>query len=265
MKIISKPEVLLLKNTKSDKIFNHNKFPGMKKLEAINIFKRFQSRVVVNNLSLFFQSGEITGLLGPNGAGKTTTFNLIVGLIKPDAGNIFYNNLDITAFPVFKRARSGISFLPQEISIFKNLTVRENLLAVSQFHNLSDKIIQENLALLGLEKQQNLKAGLLSGGERRRLEIARCLLFKPDFLLLDEPFAGIDPIQIDDLKTILLDLKNREIGIIITDHNVREIFEIANRAYIISQGMLIFSGECSQLVNNQRVINEFLGKEFRWN
>jgi len=237
----------------------------MKKLEAVNIFKRFQSRVVIDHLSLEFCSGEVVGLLGPNGAGKTTTFNIIVGLVRPDDGRVIFNSQEITTLPVFKRARKGLSFLPQEISIFKNLTVYQNLEIVAQFHQLPSKLIDENLAMMGLTEFSRRKAGLLSGGERRRLEIARCLLFKPDFLLLDEPFAGIDPIQIDDLKTIILDLKNRNIGVIITDHNVRDILEIASRAYIINEGRLIFSGDSNSLINNQRVRNEFLGREFRWN
>lgn len=238
----------------------------MKRLEGQQISKSFKNRLVVNNVSMAVSQGEIIGLLGPNGAGKTTTFLMILGIHRPDTGRIVLNGKEITREPVYVRAREGISFLPQEPSIFKGLTVKENIMAIMQMHPKRRKIdINKVLTEMGLSELVNRKAILLSGGERRRLEIARSLVLSPDFLLLDEPFAGIDPIQIKELQTLIISLKQKGIGIIITDHNVREILKITDRSYIINRGEVIFQGIPENLINNERVKNEYLGKEFRWN
>ncbi len=238
----------------------------MKSLEGINIRKTFNRRLVVDNIVIKVYPGEIIGLLGPNGAGKTTTFLMILGIHKPDSGAIFLNGKDITTEPVYIRARLGISFLPQEPSIFKGLTVRENIAAIIDMHKEkrsldTDRILDE----MGLFELANRKAYVLSGGERRRLEIARSLVLSPDFLLLDEPFAGIDPIQIKEIQRLIKKFKEKGLGIIITDHNVREILKITDRSYIINKGEVIFQGDSKKLIANERVKNEYLGKEFRWN
>ena len=238
----------------------------MKKLEIENIRKSFKKRVVVENVSIRVEEGEIVGLLGPNGAGKTTTFLIILGLHKPDGGRIRLNDRDITQYPVYVRSRMGISFLPQEPSVFKGLTVRENILAIMEMFQKDgadgiDRVLDE-MGLLDLENQ---KAQLLSGGERRRLEIARSLILSPDFLLLDEPFAGIDPIQITELREIIKTFRQKKLGIIITDHNVREILKITDRSYIINHGQVIFEGNSQDLLADGRVKKEYLGEEFRWN
>ena len=240
----------------------------MKRLEGNNISKSFKNRLVVNKVSLAVNQGEIIGLLGPNGAGKTTTFLMILGIYKPETGSIFLDDKDITREPVYIRAREGISFLPQEPSIFKGLTVKENILAIMDMHpggKSKSLTIDKILAEMGLTQLANKKAYVLSGGERRRLEIARSLVLSPDFLLLDEPFAGIDPIQIKELQNLIIKLKEKELGVIITDHNVREILKITNRSYIINRGEVIFQGDSKELIANERVKNEYLGKEFRWN
>jgi lipopolysaccharide export system ATP-binding protein len=240
----------------------------MKRLEGKNISKSFKERLVVNNISLTVHQGEVIGLLGPNGAGKTTTFLMILGIHKPDAGEILLDDTDITREPVYKRARMGIGFLPQEPSIFKGLTVKENVLAIISMHpglRSKDAAVDSILEEMGINHLKNRKAALLSGGERRRLEIARSLILSPDFLLLDEPFAGIDPIQIKEIQSLIIKLKEKKLGIIITDHNVREILKITNRSYIINKGEVIFQGDSKKLITNERVKNEYLGKEFRWN
>lgn len=238
----------------------------MKKLEGINISKSFNRRVVVHGISLKVYQGEIIGLLGPNGAGKTTTFLMILGLHKPETGKIMLNDNDITKEPVYIRARLGISFLPQEPSIFKGLSVKENIEAIMDMHPDKRSLdIQQILGEMGLTELGNRKASLLSGGERRRLEIARSLVLAPDFLLLDEPFAGIDPIQIKEIQKLIKTFKEKGLGIIITDHNVREILKITDRSYIINKGEVIFQGDSEKLISNERVKNEYLGKEFRWN
>ena len=240
----------------------------MKRLEAQHISKSFKKRCVVNHVSLEVNQGEVIGLLGPNGAGKTTTFLMILGIHQPETGKILLDQRDITREPVYMRAREGIGFLPQEPSIFKGLTVRDNILAIvdmqrrDRFLNFN---IDEILTEMGLSGLQERKAYVLSGGERRRLEIARSLVLSPDFLLLDEPFAGIDPIQIKELQTLIVKLKDKGLGIIITDHNVREILKITDRSYIINRGEVIFQGDSRELILDQRVKNEYLGKEFRWN
>ena len=238
----------------------------MKKLEIENIRKAFKKRVVVENVSIRVEEGEIVGLLGPNGAGKTTTFLIILGLHKPDGGRIRLNDRDITQYPVYVRSRMGISFLPQEPSVFKGLTVRENILAIMEmFQNDGAEGIDRVLDEMGLLDLKNQKAQLLSGGERRRLEIARSLILSPDFLLLDEPFAGIDPIQIMELQEIIKTFRQKKLGIIITDHNVREILKITDRSYIINHGQVIFDGNSQDLLADSRVKKEYLGEEFRWN
>jgi lipopolysaccharide export system ATP-binding protein len=238
----------------------------MKTIECRNISKSFKKRIVVNNISILLKQGEIIGLLGPNGAGKTTTFFMILGIHKPDSGKILLNNQDMTNYPVYLRARLGISFLPQEPSIFKGLTVRENIQAILDINKNQNKIdINKTLDEMGLGQLKNQKAYMLSGGERRRLEIARSLILSPDFLLLDEPFAGIDPIQIKEIQTLIQSFKEKGLGIIITDHNVREILKITERSYIINKGELIFHGDSKTLINDKRVKAEYLGKQFRWN
>lgn len=238
----------------------------MKRLEGTNISKSFKNRLVVNKVTLEVKQGEIVGLLGPNGAGKTTTFLMMLGVYKPETGTIRLDNKDITRQPVYLRARQGISFLPQEPSIFKGLSVQDNILAIMDMYPASKtQNIDRILAEMGLSELKNRKAYLLSGGERRRLEIARSLVLSPDFLLLDEPFAGIDPIQIKEIQNLIVSLKEKGLGVIITDHNVREILKITDRSYIINRGEVIFQGDSPTLINNQRVKDEYLGKEFRWN
>lgn len=238
----------------------------MKRLEGTNISKSFKNRLVVNKVTLEVNQGEIVGLLGPNGAGKTTTFLMMLGVYKPETGSIRLNNKDITRDPVYIRAREGISFLPQEPSIFKGLTVQDNILAImDMFPSRKAQNIDQILAEMGLTELKHRKAYVLSGGERRRLEIARSLVLSPDFLLLDEPFAGIDPIQIKEIQNLIISLKEKGLGVIITDHNVREILKITDRSYIINRGEVIFQGDSNKLITNQRVKDEYLGKEFRWN
>lgn len=250
----------------------------MKCLEGNNISKSFNRRRVVNNVSLKVKQGEIIGLLGPNGAGKTTTFLMLLGIHIPETGRILLDNCDITKEAVYIRARRGISFLPQEPSVFKGLTVKENILAIMEMNSHAKnkfwgkrgnrpavRNINEILSEMGLSDLTHRKAVLLSGGERRRLEIARSLVLSPDFLLLDEPFAGIDPIQIKEIQDMIVSFKAKGLGIIITDHNVREILKITDRSYIINKGEVIFEGDSEKLINNERVKLEYLGKEFRWN
>jgi len=238
----------------------------MKKLEIRNIRKSFRQRVVVDQVNLEFREGEITGLLGPNGAGKTTTFLMILGLHQPDSGQILFDGLDISELPVYLRSRLGITFLPQEPSIFRGLTVWENLLAIRQLQDSPPRAkLNEVLSEMGLAELKGRRAFLLSGGERRRLEIARALIQSPTFLLLDEPFAGIDPIQISELQNLIMKFRRQGLGIIITDHNVREILKITDRSYIINRGQVIFEGNSRELIKDARVKKEYLGQEFRWN
>ncbi len=238
----------------------------MKKLEVDHIRKSFRNRTVVDGVTLTVRPGEIIGLLGPNGAGKTTTFLMVLGIHRPDSGEIRLNGRDITHIPVYRRARQGISFLPQEPSILRGLTVRQNIQAIAQMtHRLESRAIDDILSDLGLAPVQDRKAYMLSGGERRRLEIARSLIMTPDFLLLDEPFAGIDPMQIFELQETIKAFKARGMGIIITDHNVREILKITDRSYIIHNGQVIFEGRSEELIADQKVKKEYLGEEFRWN
>ncbi len=238
----------------------------MERLYARGLVKVFNGKKVVDRLDIDLRKGEIIGLLGPNGAGKTTTFYMIVGILKPNEGRIFLDNEDITDIPMHIRARKGISYLPQEPSVFRKLTVEENLLMIFELLGVEEKEkkvkeLLEELNLFHLAKQ---KAGLLSGGERRRLEITRALIREPAFMLLDEPFAGVDPIVVNDIKQILRQLKNRGIGIMISDHNVRETLSICDYAYIIDEGKLLEYGRPEQIVKSERVRKRYLGEDFSY-
>ncbi len=242
------------------------KIDDLNLLKAENITKRFGKRTVVKGVTIEVREGEVVGLLGPNGAGKTTTFYCIVGLVKPDGGRVTIGEEDITDDPTYIRARKGLSYLPQEPSIFRKLTVEENLRAVLEMHNYTEGEIEEKVRWLldrfGIYHLKDQKASSLSGGERRRLEIARALTIDPKFLLLDEPFAGIDPIAVADIQELILNLKELNIGVLITDHNVRETLRIIDRAYIIAHGQVVASG-LPQEVANQRIVREvYLGENF---
>jgi lipopolysaccharide export system ATP-binding protein len=236
-------------------------------LETKGLSKTYSKRHVVKDLNLYVTTGEITGLLGPNGAGKTTTFYMMVGLVKPDAGEIFIDKDDITLLPMYQRARMGISYLPQEPSIFRKLSVEDNIRAVLEIKGLTnDEITVEVDRLLkefNLSELAQKDAYKLSGGERRKVEIARAIAIGPMFLLFDEPFAGIDPLAIIELKKMLRYLKDKGLGILITDHNVRDTLSITDRAYIISNGEILKEGSPEKIVEDQRVKKAFLGEEFR--
>ena len=235
-------------------------------LKIRNLVKSYRSRKVVNRVSMEIKQGEIIGLLGPNGAGKTTTFYMVVGLTRPDDGQVFLNDEDITNFPMHKRAKKGVSYLPQEPSVFRKLTVEENLLAVLESQKLSifdrKKKARSLLRELNILHIKDSMAYSLSGGERRRVEISRALATSPIFVLLDEPFAGIDPIAVADIQSIVSQLKNRGIGVLITDHNVRETLSITDRAYIINEGQIISSGSPHQIVQDEKVKQIYLGDQF---
>jgi lipopolysaccharide export system ATP-binding protein len=237
------------------------------RLVAKDLVKKYGQRTVVNQVSIAIQSGEIVGLLGPNGAGKTTTFYMTVGLIKPDAGILLYNDHDITRLPMPQRARQGISYLPQEASVFRKLTVADNLKAILQTLSLSppeqESRLDELLTQFGLNHIRNDKAMTVSGGERRRVEIARALVLSPTFILLDEPFAGIDPIAVNDLQTIIAGLRQQNIGVLISDHNVRETLGICDRAYILDQGKIIEEGPPDKIVASSKARKIYLGDDFK--
>ncbi len=238
-------------------------------MQASALCKSYRGRQVVNHVSLKLHPGEVVGLLGPNGAGKTTTFYIIVGLIAPQSGTVSLFGKDITHLPMYRRARSGISYLPQEPSVFRKLTVEENLRSVAETLNISsrkrDVLTGELLEEFGIEHLRDQNAYTLSGGERRRLEIARALVLTPQFILLDEPFAGIDPLAVLDIQRIIGGLKSRQIGVLITDHNVRETLNITDRAYIISEGKILREGSPEQLTNDIEVKKVYLGENFRLN
>ena len=238
----------------------------MSGLKIRSLVKSYRSRKVVNKVTLEIKQGEIIGLLGPNGAGKTTTFYMVVGLTRPDDGQVFLNDEDITNFPMHKRAIKGVSYLPQEPSVFRKLTVEENLLAVLESQKLSTfdrkKKARSLLRELNILHIKDSMAYSLSGGERRRVEISRALATSPIFVLLDEPFAGIDPIAVSDIQSIVSQLKNRGIGVLITDHNVRETLSITDRAYIINEGKIISSGSPHQIVQDEKVKQIYLGDQF---
>lgn len=228
--------------------------------------KKYKSRTVVNEVSINFHQGEIVGLLGPNGAGKTTSFYMIVGLIKPFAGKIFLNEQDITELPMYKRAKMGIAYLPQEASVFRHLTVEENIKAILQFSGKSKEEQRDKLESLisefNIQKVRYNKGNNLSGGERRRTEIARCLASDPKFILLDEPFAGVDPIAVEDIQGIVAKLKDKNIGIVITDHNVHETLSITDRAYLLYEGKVLKSGTAEELAADPMVKKVYLGSNF---
>ena len=239
----------------------------MHKLEVKDLKKTIKKSEIIKGISLEVNSGEVVGLLGPNGAGKTTTFYMICGLISPTSGDVFLNDEKITNVPLHKRAHLGIGYLPQESSIFKELSVEENLLLGAEILNQSkediSKRVNEMLNMLNIEPIRLRKGVSLSGGERRRCEIARSLIIKPKFLLLDEPFAGVDPIAVSDIQSIVRDLKKLGIGVLITDHNVRETLAICDRAYVIKDGSLLASGSASEVANNKLVRTHYLGEEFK--
>jgi len=241
----------------------------MLKLRAVDLRKSYRGRKVVDDVNLEIQQGEVVGLLGPNGAGKTTTFYILVGLARPDYGRVLLDAEDITDLPMYLRARSGISYLPQEPSVFRKLTVEENLLAVLETLPLTPEQrrdrIEELLAQMGLEGVRYSQAYVLSGGERRRLEIARSMVLSPSFVLLDEPFAGIDPLTVVDIQKIIADLSGAGIGVLITDHNVRDTLAVTNRAYIINGGRILAAGTPPTLSDNSEVRRIYLGEKFRLN
>jgi lipopolysaccharide export system ATP-binding protein len=239
----------------------------MSELIVENLRKSYKTRTVVHDISLQIKSGEVVGLLGPNGAGKTTCFYMIVGLVPLDAGSILLNGKDVSRLPIHSRARLGLSYLPQEPSVFRKLTVTENIMAVLELQNLTEEKMHEQLESLLQELHivqiRNNTAVSLSGGERRRVEIARCLATNPSFILLDEPFAGIDPIAVLDIQKIIRFLSAKNIGVLITDHNVRETLGICDRAYIVNDGSVFASGKPAEIVNNEAVREVYLGRDFR--
>ncbi|WP_122873879.1 LPS export ABC transporter ATP-binding protein [Campylobacter showae] len=240
----------------------------MHKLEVKDLQKTIKKTNIIKGISLEVKSGEVVGLLGPNGAGKTTTFYMICGLISPSSGSVFLDGADVTKVPLHKRAHMGIGYLPQESSIFKDLSVEENLLLGAEIlykdEAIREKKVNEMLNLLNIEPIRLRKGVSLSGGERRRCEIARSLIITPKFLLLDEPFAGVDPIAVSDIQSIVRDLKKLGIGVLITDHNVRETLAICDRAYVIKDGSLLASGSANEVANNKLVRTHYLGEEFKF-
>ena len=235
-------------------------------LVAENIFKSYRGKNVVKGISIKVNQGQIIGLLGPNGAGKTTSFYMIVGLIKPNSGIINLNNTDITAYPMYKRAQNGIGYLAQEASVFRKLSVEDNILSVLQLTKLSkseqNKKMEELLEEFGLNHIRKNRGDLLSGGERRRTEIARSLATSPKFLLLDEPFAGVDPVAVEDIQKIISLLKNKNIGILITDHNVQETLAITDKTYLMFEGSILKEGKPEELATDEMVRKVYLGKNF---
>ncbi len=239
----------------------------MSELVVENLRKSYKTRTVVQDISLQISSGEVVGLLGPNGAGKTTSFYMIVGLVPLDGGRILLDGKDLSRMPIHSRARLGLAYLPQEASVFRKLTVSENIMAVLELQELTDKQMHDQLESLLQELHivhiRNNPAVSLSGGERRRVEIARCLATNPSFILLDEPFAGIDPIAVLDIQKIIRFLSAKNIGVLITDHNVRETLGICDRAYIVNDGTVFASGHPNEIVQNEAVREVYLGKDFR--
>ncbi len=239
----------------------------MTTLALKNLVKIYNSRRVVDNVTFEIKSGEVVGLLGPNGAGKTTTFYMTVGLIKPDSGSVFLDSEDITDYPMYKRARKGVGYLPQEPSIFKKLTVKNNLMAIleslpvskTEQNEKADALLNE----LGIKRLSDQKAAVLSGGERRRLEITRALATDPSFILLDEPFAGVDPLAVIDIQNIIKHLAKRNIGVVISDHNVRETLGVCDKAYILNNGMVIESGSPEKIASSATAREIYLGSEFK--
>ena len=240
----------------------------MHTLKAVNLKKRIKSLEIVRGMSLEVRSGEVVGLLGPNGAGKTTTFYMICGLVEATSGKVYFDDEDISSLPLHKRAIKGIGYLPQEASVFKDLTVEENLLVAAQVgikekHKQQERI-EELLDMFNIEPIRNRKGISLSGGERRRVEIARALVNKPKFLLLDEPFAGVDPIAVLDIQKVIEQLVGYDIGVLITDHNVRETLAVCDRAYVIKSGALLASGTSKEISENPDVRTHYLGEDFKF-
>lgn len=235
-------------------------------LRAENLVKRYSKRTVVNNNSFEIKVGEIVGLLGPNGAGKTTSFYMVVGLVTPDGGKVYLDNKEITKLAMYERARMGLGYLPQEASIFRNLSVEDNLMAILEFTKLNKaerkQKLEDLLNEFGLQHVRKSMGNVLSGGERRRTEIARCLATNPKFVLLDEPFAGIDPIAVEDIQRIVVKLKRKNIGVLITDHNVQETLSITDRAYLLFEGNIIKAGTAQELADDEQVRRVYLGKNF---
>jgi len=235
-------------------------------LRAENLVKKYDQRTVVDEISIDVNPGEIVGLLGPNGAGKTTTFYMIVGLVRPNAGKVYVGDLDITHHPMYKRARMGLGYLPQETSVFRKLTVEENLLAVLEMHGVkkaerierTDKLLEE----FRLTERRKAQGGVLSGGERRRVEIARTLALEPAYILLDEPFTGVDPKAVDDIQQIVVSLKEKGIGVLITDHNVRETLTITERCYIVFEGKVLTHGTAEEITNDPEAQKYYLSDRF---
>ncbi|MCB4204497.1 LPS export ABC transporter ATP-binding protein [Deferribacterales bacterium Es71-Z0220] len=235
-------------------------------LRTNELIKRYKDRNVVDGVSLKVREGEIVGLLGPNGAGKTTTFYMVVGIVRPDSGDVYLDDKKITNLPIHERAKYGIGYLPQEASIFRKLTVEENILSALQIIKYPKNSIKERCNELidefGLEKVRKSYGYALSGGERRRVEIARCLAVNPKYILLDEPFAGIDPISVTDIQNMVFTLKKRGIGVLITDHNVRETLKITDRSYIVFEGKVLAEGDKEHIINHREVVNRYLGEGF---
>lgn len=235
-------------------------------LRADNLVKQYKRRRVVNQVSLEVNQGEIVGLLGPNGAGKTTTFYMVVGLIKPDEGRVFLDDTELTKQPMYKRARLGVGYLPQEASVFRNLSVEDNIKAVLELTKMSKEEQRHQMESLieefSLQKVRKNMGNVLSGGERRRTEIARALAVNPHFILLDEPFAGVDPIAVEDIQEIIKKLTEKNIGVLITDHNVHETLTITDRAYLLFEGEILMSGSAQELADDERVRSVYLGKNF---
>lgn len=240
---------------------------NLSKLEAKSLEKIIKKTKIIHDFSLEISSAEVVGLLGPNGAGKTTTFYMICGLVPPTKGQVLLDGTDITKLPLNKRAKAGIGYLPQESSIFKDLSVEENLLMVAQntYKNQAKRkqMVEQMLELLSIEPIRYRLGLSLSGGERRRCELARCLMIRPKFLLLDEPFAGVDPIAVGEIQGLIMALKRMNIGVLITDHNVRETLAICDRAYVIKQGSLLASGSANEIAKNEEVKKHYLGSEFK--
>ena len=245
---------------------NGQEVPG-RVLRAEALVKVYHKRRVVNNVSIYVERGEVVGLLGPNGAGKTTTFYMITGMIKPNKGRIFFDELEVTKMPMYRRARMGIGYLCQEPSVFRKLTVEENILAILETMNLSKteikKRLEKLLSELNISHLAKQKAYTLSGGERRRVEITRALVIQPRFILLDEPFAGIDPIAVEDIQNVIQQLRAMGIGVLITDHNVHETLSITDRSYLLYEGRILKSGSSEFLANDEEARKIYLGKQFK--
>jgi len=235
-------------------------------LEAVNLKKSFKKNLIIKGVSLNVKIGEIVGLLGPNGAGKTTTFYLICGLLAPDEGVVKLNGEDITKLPLYKKAQKGIGYLPQESSVFRDLSVEDNLYIVAEEYyddEEKDKIVEDLLEKFNIEPIRKRKGIMLSGGERRRVEIARSLVNKPKFLFLDEPFAGVDPVNVAEIKELISVLKKENVGVVITDHNVRETLSICDRAYVLRDGEILTEGDADHIINHEEVRKSYLGEDFK--